>query len=79
MYCWDRRDRLSVIAGLTLAPARHQGRIGFYFAVHEHNVKHAEVEAFIRRVQRNVRRPLIVVMDRLGSPRGRQTTAARPA
>lgn len=67
MYCWDRRDRLSVIAGLTLSARRR--RVGFYFAIHQRNVKTPEVEAFIRRVRRQVGRPLIVVMDRLPAHR----------
>lgn len=65
MYCWDRHDRLSVIAGLTLSAPRR--RIGLYFVIHEHNIKTPEVEAFLRRVQRQVRRPLVVVMDRLAA------------
>jgi hypothetical protein len=67
MYCWDRRDRLSVIAGLTLSARRR--RVGLYFAVHEANVRTAEVEAFIRRVRRQVGRDLIVVLDRLPAHR----------
>lgn len=68
MYCWDRRDRLSVIAGLTVSARRRH--IGLYFAFHGQNVRTAEVEAFLRRVQRQVGRPLVVVMDRLGAHRG---------
>ena len=67
MYCWDRHDRLSVIAGLTLSARRR--RIGLYFAIHEHNVKTPQVEAFIRQVQRQLGRPLVVVMDRLAAHR----------
>ena len=67
MYCWDRRDRLSVIAGLTLSARRR--RLGLYFATHRANVTTAEVEAFVRRVQRQVGRPLVVVMDRLAAHR----------
>jgi transposase len=67
MYCWDRRDRLSVIAGLTMSARRHH--VGLYFAIHEQNIKTPEVEAFIRQVQRQVSRPLIVVMDRLPAHR----------
>jgi len=63
LYCWDCRDRLSVIAGLTLSAALR--RVGFYFAVHRHNVRTAEVTSFIRRVRRQVGRPLLVVMDHL--------------
>jgi len=62
MYSWDRHDRLSVIAGLTLASRRR--RIGLYFAVYERNVTAEEVEAFLRQVQRHLRRRLIVIMDR---------------
>jgi transposase len=62
MYSWDRHDRLSVIAGLSLS-ARAR-RIGLYFAIHEKNVTAEEVETFVRRVQRSVGRKLIVVMDR---------------
>lgn len=62
MYSWDRHDRLSVIAGLSLAARRR--RIGLYFAVHEQNVTAEEVEDFLRQVQRHLRRRLIVIMDR---------------
>lgn len=62
MYCWDRHDRLSVIAGLTLASRRR--RIGLYFVAHQKNVSAEEVEDFMRLVQRQLRRPVIVVMDR---------------
>lgn len=65
MYCWDRRDRLSVIAGLTLSAQRR--RVGLYFAIHEHNIKTPEVEAFIRQVHRQTGKPLTVIMDRLAA------------
>lgn len=67
MHCWDRHDRLSVIAGLTLS-ARSR-RIGLYFDIYEQNVTSEEVEMFIRRVQRSVGRKLIVVMDRWAAHR----------
>jgi transposase len=62
MYCWDRHDRLSVIAGLSLSARKK--RIGLYFAIHEKNVTAEEVEAFLRQVQRSLGRKLTVVMDR---------------
>ena len=65
MYCWDRHDRLSVIAGLTLSAQRR--RVGLYFAMHDQNVKTDEVEAFIRDVRRQINKPLTVVMDRLAA------------
>lgn len=62
LYSWDRHDRLSVIAGLSLS-ARSR-RIGLYFAIHDKNVTAEEAEAFLREVQRSLGRKLIVVMDR---------------
>jgi transposase len=62
LYSWDRHDRLSVMAALSLAAQKR--RIGLYFAVQEKNVKAEEVEAFLRQVQRSLGRKLIVVMDR---------------
>ena len=67
MICWDRRGRLSVIGGLTLSVRRRH--VGLYFKVHRQNIRTDEVEAFIRQVRRQVRRPLIVVMDRLAAHR----------
>ena len=67
MYCWDRHDRLSVIAALTLS-ARSR-RVGLYFAIHEDNVKAGEVEAFLRHVRRALGRDLLVVLDRLPAHR----------
>jgi len=62
MYCWDRHDRVSVIAALSLSARRR--RVGLYFTAHEKNVTADEVEAFLRQVQRSLGRKLIVVMDR---------------
>ncbi len=62
MYSWDRHDRLSVIAGLSVSARRK--RIGLYFSVQKKNVTAEEFEAFLRRVQRSLGRKLIVVMDR---------------
>jgi putative transposase len=75
LYCWDRHDRLSVIAGLTLSA--HRRRIGLYFAIHRRNVQTAEVEEFIRQVQQHVHRPLLVVMDRLAAHRAAAKRLAR--
>ena len=62
MYCWDRHDRLSVIAALSVSARRR--RIGLYFATHEKNITAQEAEEFLRQVQRSLGRKLIVVMDR---------------
>ena len=62
MYSWDRHDRLSVVAALSVSARRRQ--IGLYFRTHEKNITAEEVETFLRQVQRSLRRQLIVVMDR---------------
>jgi len=62
MYSWDRHDRLSVIAALSLSARNHH--VGLYFVVQEKNVTAEEAEAFLRQVQRSLGRKLIVVMDR---------------
>ena len=62
MYCWDRHDRLSVIAGLSFSAKRR--RVGLYFQMHEKNITAQDAEAFLRQVQRALGRKLIVVMDR---------------
>jgi len=67
LYCWDRHDRLSVIAALTLSTQRR--RIGLYFAIHGRNLQTAEVVGFLRQVQRHLRRPLLIVTDRLPAHR----------
>ena len=66
-YSWDRHDRLSVIAGITVAPLRH--RLGLYFQVHDHNVRFEEVMAFLHHLHRHLRRKFIVVMDRYSAHR----------
>ena len=62
-YSWDRHDRLSVIAAVTLAPARR--RIGLYFDVHDHNIHAEDVISFVRSLHRQLRRPMILICDRL--------------
>ena len=66
-YSWDRHDRLSVIAGITVTPLRH--RLGLYFQVHDHNVRFEEVMAFLHLLHRHLRRKFIVVMDRYSAHR----------
>jgi transposase len=61
-YSWDRHDRLSVIAGITVAP--HRRRLGLYFQIHDQNVRFKQVIEFLYLVHRHLRRKLIVVMDR---------------
>jgi transposase len=66
-YSWDRHDRLSVIAAITVAPLRR--RLGLYFQVHNHNVRFEEVMAFLYLLHRHLRRKFILVLDRYSSHR----------
>jgi hypothetical protein len=59
---WDRRDRLSVQAAITVSPLRR--RMGLYFRIHRHNVRFPEAIALIRHLRRHLRRGFILVLDR---------------
>jgi len=61
-YSWDRRDRLSVVAAVTLAPRRR--RFGVYFRIHDHNITAGDLVAFLGRLRRHLRRKLLLVWDR---------------
>jgi transposase len=61
-YSWDRRDRLSVISALTVSPQRR--RLGLYFALHEHNIRTPDVEAFVAELLQHLPQGLILVLDR---------------
>jgi transposase len=61
-YSWDRRDRLSVISAITVSPERR--RLGLYFDVHDHNIDTDTFESVVRWLRRQVRRGIILVLDR---------------
>ena len=62
-HSWDRRDRLSAISALTVSPKRR--RLGLYFDILDHNLKTDDFERFMVSLRRRLRRPIILVMDRL--------------
>ena len=62
-YASQRHDRLSVIGSLSLSPRRR--RLGVAFSMQDENVRTPHVVAYLRGLHRQLRRPLIVVMDRL--------------
>ena len=66
-YSWDRRDRLSVISAITIAPQRR--RLGLYFQIYEANICFEQVIAFLTLLHRQLRRKFIVVLDRLNAHR----------
>ncbi len=59
---WDRRDRLSAISALTVAPRRR--RFGLYWALHRHNVRSAEVLHFLQQLRRHVPHGFTLIWDR---------------
>jgi transposase len=56
-----RRDKVSVISALTVAPRRH--RLGLYFDLHVRNITGTEVMTFLRRLLRHLRGPLVLLWD----------------
>ena len=61
-YQWNRHDRLSVISAVTLSP--HRYRIGLYWDIHRKNIGAEDVVTFLRSLRRNIRRKMILVLDR---------------
>lgn len=59
---WDRRDRLSVISALTVAPRRR--RFGLYWAQYCHNVRTPEVLRFLQALRRHLPRGFTLMWDR---------------
>ncbi len=59
---WDRRDRLSAISALTVAPRRR--RFGLYWALHRHNVRSAEILHFLQQLRRHLPRGFTLIWDR---------------
>lgn len=59
---WDRRDRLSTISALTVAPRRR--RFGLYWAQYAHNIRTAEVLRFLQALRRHVPRGFTLIWDR---------------
>ncbi len=67
---WDRRDRLSAISALTVAPRRR--RFGLYWALYRHNIRTAEVLRFLQALRRHLPRGFTVIWDRHRPHRARR-------
>ena len=59
---WDRRDRLSTISALTVAPRRR--RFGLYWAQYPHNIRSAEVLRFLTALRRHIPYGFTLIWDR---------------
>lgn len=67
LTAWDRHDRLTCIAALTVNPKT--GRIGQYFKIQRHNAKTDDFLMFLFELKKQLRRPIIVIWDRLSAHR----------
>lgn len=59
---WDRRDRLSAISALTVAPRRR--RFGLYWSLYRHNIRSAEVLRFLQALRRHLPNGFTLLWDR---------------
>lgn len=59
---WDRHDRLSAMAALTVSPQRR--RLGYYFSLWPHNITAEELVRFLTEMHHYFRHEVIVVLDR---------------
>lgn len=63
-----RRDKISVISGISLSPRRH--RLGLYYLLFFDNIGQEEVCRFLRELLRHLHGPLIVLLDNSSTHKG---------
>lgn len=56
-----RREKISVVSGLTVSPRRH--RVGLYVRFHDHNITHVEILAFLRLLLRHLHGHVVLLWD----------------
>jgi transposase len=61
-YSWDRRDRLSVIAAISMSPRKH--RLGLYFDMQSANIRADDFEDFVAELLLHFPKGVILVIDR---------------
>lgn len=66
-HAWDRHDRITAMAALSRAPWAN--RLGMYYELLDHNTHAPDVVRFVRHVHDHLRRPLLLVCDRLSAHR----------
>lgn len=67
LRAWDRRDRLSTVAAITVSPRRR--RLSLYFRWQRTNVEANDLVAFVRQLHRHRGTPITLVWDRSGPHR----------
>ena len=63
-----RRDKISVISGISLSPRRY--RLSLYYLLFFDNIGQEEVCRFVRELLRHLRGPLIVLLDNSSTHKG---------
>ena len=63
-----RRDKISVISGISLSPKRQQ--LGLYYLLFFDNIGQQEVCVFLRELLRHLRGPVIVLLDNSSTHKG---------
>ena len=63
-----RRDRISVISGISLSPKRQH--LGLYYLLFSDNIGQEEVCVFLRELLRHLRGPVIVLLDNSSTHEG---------
>ena len=63
-----RRDKVSVISGISVSPKRH--RLGLYYLLFFENIGQEEVCAFLRALLRHLRGPIIMLLDNSSTHQG---------
>lgn len=61
-HAWDRHDRLSAIAALSISPLRR--RLGLHFQLQRRNVHGEDLVPFLCKLHRQLARFIILVWDR---------------
>ena len=63
-----RRDKISVISGISVSPRRH--RLGLYYLLFYDNIGQDEVCVFLRELLRHLRGPVIALLDNSSTHQG---------
>jgi transposase len=63
-----RRDKISVISGISVSPRRH--RLGLYYLLFYDNIGQVEVCMFLRELLRHLRGPVVVLLDNSSTHKG---------
>jgi putative transposase len=63
-----RRDKISVISGISVSPRRH--RLGLYYLLFYDNIGQDEVCVYLRELLRCLRGPVIVLLDNSSTHKG---------